>query len=172
MNPDPFKNHLQELCRYNVWANQKISGFIEGAGEERCLKKQDSSFGTIRETLIHILDAQHIWLERLQGRSPQVWHGATFSGSSLQAAAELVESSVNWEKFVDGIHDGGITEMVSYQNIRGQEFHNTVGQIIAHVMNHGTFHRGQIITMLRGSGYKDLKQTDLIAFFRVSGTYS
>ena len=73
---------------------------------------------------------------------------------------------------MDGIDDGGLTESVSYQNIRGQDFNNTVGQIIAHVMNHGTFHRGQIITMLRGAGYKDLKQTDLIAFFRVSGAYS
>ena len=88
MSADPFKYHLQELCRYNTWANRKILGFIEEAGEERCLKTQESSFGTIKETLIHILDAQHIWLERLRGRSPQVWPGAGFTGNSARAAAE------------------------------------------------------------------------------------
>lgn len=144
-------------------------GFVEHAGEDRCMLKQESSFGTVKETLIHIRDAQYIWLGRLQGHSPDAWPGNGFSGTSLQAAADLVESSVQWESFVGGIHVERLGETVSYKNIRGQEFSNTIGQIIAHVMNHGTFHRGQIITMLRGAGYKDLKQTDLIAFFRVSG---
>jgi uncharacterized damage-inducible protein DinB len=172
VHQDPLIRYLQELCRYNVWANEKFSVFIIEAGEEKCLMIQESSFQTIRDTLVHIWDAQHIWLERLQGRSPDAWPGMNFTGTTQQIAAELVKSSAKWELFVGGIEPGQVNSVVVYKNIRGQEFTSTVGQIVAHVMNHGTFHRGQIVTMLRVAGYKELKQTDLIAFFRLSGNES
>ena len=172
MSADPFTGYLQELCSYNTWANERCCQFIEGAGEERCLLKQESSFGTIRETLIHVWDAQHIWLERLQGRSPAAWPGQNFTGTALQAARELCLQSAQWESFASGFDAERILLPVNYTNLRGDVFSSTVAQITAHVMNHGTFHRGQLVTMLRGSGYNDLKQTDLIAFYRHLGTPS
>jgi uncharacterized damage-inducible protein DinB len=167
LNTDPYINHLKDLCRYNVWANEKIAGFIAEAGEERCLMVQKSSYGTIRETLIHIWGAQYMWLERLQGRSPDNWPGKNFAGNCIQITDAITANSRQWEAMAESLLPEMAAARISYRNLSGAEFHNTAGQIMAHVMNHGTFHRGQIVTMLRGAGFNDLKQTDLIAFYRL-----
>ena len=172
MNTDSYINHLQDLCRYNEWANGMMADFVAQAGEERCVMVQESSFGTIKETLIHMWDAQYIWLERLGGRSPDQWPGQNFNGSCMQITEGLKENSRQWVKLAEDLRPEQAAALISYRNLRGSEFHNTTGQIITHVMNHGTFHRGQVVTMLRNAGFKDLKQTDLIAFYRLQGSWS
>jgi len=62
--------------------------------------------------------------------------------------------------------DEFISKTISYKNMEGKEFNNPVWQLIMHCMNHSTFHRGQIVTMLRQFDVKDIPGTDLILYFR------
>jgi len=161
-----MKEHLVSLAAYNLWANKKIENFVRTVSEENGNLVQKSSFPTIKETIIHIWNAQAIWLDRLHNISVLTIPGKDFMGTTLGAAAMLVENSNIWMKMVDSLDENKIHESVDYKNLNGDEFINTWAQIITHVMNHGTYHRGQLVTMLRGTGLTDLSSTDLTNFYR------
>jgi uncharacterized damage-inducible protein DinB len=69
---------------------------------------------------------------------------------------------------VTTLPDENFENGIDYTNIKGAPFSNKIMHIIAHVMNHSSYHRGQIITMLRGAGYTNPGSTDLIVYFRES----
>ncbi len=161
-----MKEYLVALTAYNTWANTGILKFVMAAGEERALILQQSSFPTIRKTVLHMLDAQHIWHDRLHGISPVDWPGKNFTDTTVNACEKLVKSSIDFQDYAHSLTSSDLERVIDYHNLKGDAFQNTITQIIAHVMNHGTFHRGQLITMLRGAGHTDLASTDMISWFR------
>jgi uncharacterized damage-inducible protein DinB len=161
-----MKDYITSLAEYNTWANIKISGLIEAAGEERATMLQKSSFPTIKQTLLHILDAQFIWDQRLHGNSIADWPGKNFNGTASEAGDLLIKSSHNLEKYVQGLTEKDLKQIIAYRNIKGEPFKNPVWEILVHLINHGTYHRGQLVTMLRGSGFTAVTSTDMINYFR------
>lgn len=161
-----MKDYLVLLTAYNRWANGKILNFISAAGEDRAGMVQNSSFSTIRQTVLHLLDAQVIWFGRLHGISLLDWPGKDFKETTLAACTQLIDNSKKFENFAGKLTETELSNVISYKNIKGDQFESPVWQILAHVMNHGTYHRGQLITMLRVSGYTDLSSTDIIDYFR------
>ena len=110
----------------------------------------------------HLAAATHIWLARLCGRTPQhpVWPAL-----SLDAAIALSAESVEGLRaFVGGDADALETE-IEYATSTGQRFANTVGDVLAHVMLHGTYHRGQLALLTRQGGGTPAA-TDLIVYAR------
>ena len=164
-----MNEYLVSLTSYNTWANSRILNFVTAAGEERTSILQLSSFPTIRQTVLHILDAQHIWYGRLHGISPADWPGKNFTDTTVDACQRLIESSHDFQVYADSLSPSDLEKVITYHTIKGAVFQNTITQIMVHVMNHGTFHRGQLITMLRGAGHTDLASTDMIAYFRETG---
>jgi uncharacterized damage-inducible protein DinB len=162
-----LKKHLIRLGEYNVWANGKICDFVLAAGEEAADMIQQSSFSTIRKTLYHIRDAETIWLQRLKGSSPADWPGKNFNGSLEEGCNMLLNNSVFLVEFIKALPPTHFTEIFKYTNLKGIEFRNTGEEIIAHVLNHSTYHRGQLVTMLRGAGFAGLESTDLTTFYRL-----
>jgi uncharacterized damage-inducible protein DinB len=158
--------HLLLLCKYNLWANKRICNFIEEAGVVLADKEQTSSFPTIRKTLYHIWDAQVIWLSRLNEESMHSWPSHNFEGTLQDACRSLIENSEAFVRFAEKLSENDPTREITYHSLDKTAFKSTVEEIIMHVMNHGTFHRGQLITMLRGAGFEKLGSTDLIRFLR------
>ena len=143
---------LKNYCKYNTWANQKIATYILSAGEVIADHELLSSFSTIRKTMLHIWDAQLIWMARLNGQSFNSWPSKDFKGSLEDACLGLVADSTEFEILAEKI-SGAASQRFTYKNQEGSEFTNTAEEIIMHCMNHGTYHRGQIITMLRQAGF-------------------
>jgi uncharacterized damage-inducible protein DinB len=158
--------HLNNLAAYNTWANLKIKQFAAEAGEDRNRMEQVSSFSSIQKTIIHILNAQTIWYQRLHGNSPLVWPDKEHPSDTLAICDQLIENSRAFEKYTGGLKPGDELGQINYLTIKGDRFTNTVTEIICHLMNHGTFHRGQLITLFRGAGMISLSSTDLISFYR------
>ena len=156
---------LLNLCKYNIWANQKITEYILAAGNEIADVELQSSFPTIRKTLYHIWDAQAIWYSRLKGVSFNSWPSKDFTGTLDEACAGLLLSSREFISLVENCN-GDFSRVVTYQTLDGKEFKNTVEEVVTHCMNHGTYHRGQLITMLRQAGFKQVGSTDYIRFAR------
>lgn len=163
-----MKEYFLSLVNYNAWANSRMCDFISAAGEESSLLVQKSSFPTIRATAFHIWDAEGIWVNRLNGKSITGWPSKDFSGSTLEGAKQWLDTSKAFAELVSKKSESDFHEMIHYNNTKGIPFQNSFQQIIAHVMNHSTFHRGQLVTMLRGADFTELKSTDLIAFYRDS----
>lgn len=158
--------HLRQLCAYNRWANERMAGYLLAAGESIADEEQLSSFPTIRKTLYHLWDAQVIWYKRLAGEAVNTWPSHHFTGTLNDDLSALRENDEAYVRFIENLSEKDGGKDVEYHALDGSAFHNTIEEIIMHVMNHGTYHRGQLITMLRNQGFTAVGSTDMIRYYR------
>lgn len=159
-----MKETVGLMVAYNVWANKRMANILEGLTDEQLDRHVVSSFPSIRKTVYHIWDAEYIWLQRLYGKSLQHWPSKQFGnevpiGNFVQVSEELLE-------LVRENSDDWLNVVCNYSNTKGQEFATPRFHVLQHLMNHSTFHRGQLVTMLRNVGVEELVSTDLIAYLR------
>ena len=159
------KEEIAALVEFNAWANQRVLSAVESLALEQFTRELGSSFSSVRDTLAHILGVEWVWLERLQGRSPAAILAAkdyTDIGSLRRRWAEL-EASL--QSYMQRLTQTELDEVVEYKTLSFGMGKNLRWQMIQHVVNHGTYHRGQVIAMLRQLGAKGIG-TDLITFYR------
>jgi uncharacterized damage-inducible protein DinB len=161
-----MKELLMNYSAYNIWANGRIAGFLKEIDPSFPEKEQNSSFPSLRKTVYHIWDAETIWLERLKGNSPVSWPSRDFKGDFHQGLNGFLERSRSLAGFVSGLKEEQLLSELSYSSVDGKRYTSRVCDIIQHCVNHSTFHRGQIITMLRNLGCTSLSPTDYIEFCR------
>ena len=163
---------LIKHLNYSVWATAKLSQILENADESILKIETPSSFPTIEKTILHIWDAELVWMKRLQGESLTDWPSKSFEGDRETLISGWMENCVAFKDFVEGQGEEFLSKTIDYKNMEGKAYSNTVEEIIYHVVNHGTFHRGQIVTMLRANGFAQLgsdevmTSTDLITYLR------
>ena len=162
MTPD----YIRILMDYNYWARDRALASAEQLSAEQLSRSLGSSFGSVLDTLVHIYFAEWIWYRRWQGESPS----ARPDTSHLVSVAALRETWLPLEqqirRFVDALGPAGLSRILDYKTMNGQPATSPYWQMIVHVVNHGTYHRGQVATMLRQLGAKPAESTDLIVFFR------
>ncbi len=157
---------IQKFMQYNTWANQKTVEILASVDDNTLDTEMKSSFPTIRKTLMHVWDAQQIWLLRLQGQPTTKWASQDFAGSTEELYKAFIHDSQAFADFIAGKDHAYLDGEIVYKNMKGVEFKNGVEGILFHVVNHGTFHRGQILTMLRELGFTSFPSQDLITFLR------
>lgn len=166
-DPATMKPYFNKLAAYNYWANSAMREWVVAAGETACSVNFPGSFHSVKETLLHMGNAQDIWLNRLNGSSPAKWpdHDAKWPASVI--AERLAGSSSALVTWVEQASEEVLQQQIQYRNLKGDPFVNTASEILAHVINHSTFHRGQVVNMLRAAGYDRFTSTDLIGFYRL-----
>ncbi len=143
---------VRTLYAYNQWANHRILEASRPLDSAALARNLGNSFGSLRNTLVHILWAEWIWLERWQRRSPkQVFSPETFPDiDTIERRWREIERGQ--ESFVAELTDEKLKERIAYENIKGERWDYSLGQMMQHVVNHSTYHRGQVITSLRQLG--------------------
>jgi uncharacterized damage-inducible protein DinB len=161
----------RQLFDYNHWANQRALEAAAQLTDVQFTKQLGSSFSSIRDTLVHICGAEWIWLERFLGNSPT----AIPNDASIQTVAALRE---HWKPqaekllaYVNGITQAELDRVFEYKTLNFGVYKNPLWQSLQHLANHGTYHRGQIATMIRQLGAKPIL-TDLMHFYRERATTS
>ena len=161
-----MKALLTSLSEYNVWANKRIVEMIQSSTEDIIDKPLASSFPSIRKTIYHIWDAQVIWLNRLQGISLNTWPSKEYDDAFAGYDLYFIQQSIDFQRFIQTRSDTYFETTCFYKTLKGDDNQTKHWQIILHCMNHSTYYRGQIITMLRSFGLTDLMSTDYIAYTR------
>ena len=151
---------------FNIWANTKTAEVLTEVNDEIYYRENKSSFPSIAKTVLHMWGAQNIWLKRLQGESLAAWPYQIEQESKAGQLAGLVQSSQNILDFVTSKDDAFLSSLYSYTNMKGEPFTDSVEDTLFHVVNHSTYHRGQIITMLREASITKVVSTDLIQYLR------
>ncbi len=155
---------LRDLYAYNRWANDQAMGAAERLTQPQFIHDTRSSFPSIRDTLAHILGAEWIWLERWHGRSPR----ALLSASGFSTAGALrqrwAEVEAGQHAFLAALTADALLRRIAYINTKGERWEYALRHMLVHVVNHSTYHRGQITTMLRQLGATPVA-TDLLAFY-------
>jgi uncharacterized damage-inducible protein DinB len=140
---------IQELYRYNRWANGRAFEAVSRLTQEEFAKDLSSSHRSVRDTLTHIIWAEWIWLQRWKGTSPQVIFQATEFPHVDRLKARWFQVETEQRAFVGAVTAERLRAVVSYVNLQRQAWQYPLWRQMYHVVNHSTYHRGQLTTMLR-----------------------
>jgi uncharacterized damage-inducible protein DinB len=160
---------IVKLFEYNAWADRRATKAASALSAEKFNQKMGSSFSSVRDTLVHMFAGERVWFARFQGESPSAFP----DDSAITDAAALQEK---WNAFepgllgwVRGLKQEDLDRVMTYKTMKFGEYSNPLWQSMQHVVNHGTYHRGQITTMLRQLGAEPIL-TDLMHYYREIST--
>jgi uncharacterized damage-inducible protein DinB len=166
------KKYFIELSEYHAWANEQVCGWLEKISEEEWNRPLVSSFNSLRETILHVAGAEKIWVERLLKYPALRTLSETFNGSKKELIKIWKEISKSFKKLIKDMPEDQFHQKLKYKTTKGIEYNQPYYQLLAHVINHSTYHRGQVVTMLREVGFTDLNSTDLATFFKTKNELS
>lgn len=154
---------IQELYRYNGWANGRTFEAVSRLTAEEFSRDLGSGCPSARDTVLHIVWAEWIWLQRWTGRSPQsVFDAADFPDLGA-VRTRWSEVAIEQRAFLDALTAERLWAVVRYLNLQGEAWQYPLWRTMYHVVNHSTYHRGQVTTMLRLLGARALP-TDVLVF--------
>jgi len=150
-------DYFKRLFQYNAWAQERVLAALEkmesGIRDEKAIK-----------TAGHILLASRLWLNRLAGKANI---DMAQNLSLVQCRALFEELKPEWKAYLENLSESKLSEKASYKVTEGKVFENVISDALTHLVNHSTYHRGQIATFIKRSG-GEVPNTDFIAFARVS----
>ena len=161
-----MKELLKQYAAYNCWASQRIIDVLLALPEEKQLAEIPSSFNSLHKTVLHMWDAESIWWQRMKMQERLVVPSENFMGNLDDAANGLLQQSKLWNDWVNNASDLSLEHVFQYYNNKKEYFKQPVYQVIQHVFNHGTYHRGQLVNMLRQLGVEKIPATDFIVWCR------
>jgi uncharacterized damage-inducible protein DinB len=154
---------LAQQFEYSLWASMKILEAVERLPVEVIEKDRGSSFGGILGTLTHVFQADRVWWRRFNGEAlvTLMQPGETFDLARLKTEWPVVLGEfVAWIRAQD---DSKFEEKLNWRNLKGEDKTEVMYKILLHVVNHGTYHRGQVITLIKQAG-GEVVSTDLVYF--------
>ena len=154
---------VRTLYRYSAWATGRILEQAAGLRPDELAAPSGASFSTVRETLVHIMAAQAIWLARWKGTSPAALLDAREFPDLASIRARWAELEGDTQGFVAGLTDADLARVVEYRNTRGERWAYPLWQQVVHQVNHATQHRGEVAAALTELGHSpgDLDLTHL-----------
>jgi uncharacterized damage-inducible protein DinB len=161
---------LQTLVEYHYWARDRLWTVVETLPDEQLRRPLGNSFSSIFDTMVHLCGADWIWRSRWEGVSPMAL-------PAPESYADLTKLRAVWEDeerriraTLNRLGPDGISQPLEYQGWDGRRQAQPFWQMLQHLVNHGSYHRGQVTTMLRQMGVQPAKSMDLIAFYRERAT--
>jgi uncharacterized damage-inducible protein DinB len=159
------KDYFIQLADYTVWANNIAHSWLERITDEQWKQPIVSSFNSLETTVVHTAGAERIWLDRLNQVEAPVFLSSVFKGSKKEAIEIWAKASLGLKSFVENFDEKNYQQILRFKRIDGNVYELLHDQTLLHVFNHSTYHRGQIVTMLRQVGFTDINSTDMSAYF-------
>lgn len=140
---------VTELFNHNYWARDRQLQTCQKLTEEQFCRPMGSSFTSIRDTLVHLMAVEWIWLERWRGQGPTtLWDPASFPTlTSIQSRWVVEEKAMR--EYLSELDDNVIQQSLTIVSTRGQSWTFPLWRMMMHLLNHQSYHRGQITTLLR-----------------------
>jgi uncharacterized damage-inducible protein DinB len=163
VNVDTLRTHLD----YTTWASARL---LEAAGKlspEELTRDFGTADKSVVGSLAHIYAADRIWMHRIEGKPPVKF--ITDEDRDMALLNREWPALLNvWKQWAAGLNDQTLLESASYKDLKGNPYTTPYWQIILHVVNHGTHHRGQVSGFLRALGQVP-PPLDLMAYYRQLG---
>ena len=156
---------LKTLYAFNAWARERMLDAVARLEEAAHRKDLGNSFGSVHGTVVHILGAEEIWLKRWHGESPTALVSPDGIASFAEVRRRWDTLEAELQRFLGSLTEEGGLRVFRYRDTRGNAYATPLWQAMQHVVNHSTYHRGQVITLLRQLGAKPVA-TDLITYYR------
>lgn len=157
-------NYLITLTQYNHWATQKTIPLLEKITEQQWEQDLGGSFSSLAATVIHLVSAEKLTCERLQG-TQQPFLANTFAGGKTEALALWATYAKELAAIVEGMSTAPFDAILEFKTLKGMDLQMERYKLITHVVNHSTYHRGQIVNYLRQLGHSGVESTDMFNFY-------
>jgi uncharacterized damage-inducible protein DinB len=155
-----------QLYDYNAWANRRTLEACAPLTDEQFARDLGGGFASVRDTLLHIMLVEWVWPERWHGRSPDKIPSVANEFLSVQSLhARWREIERDLLRYIAELKPHDLERIVHHKNLSGVPQAQPLWQMMQHLVNHGSYHRGQVSLKLRQLGAKP-NGTDLIAFYR------
>jgi uncharacterized damage-inducible protein DinB len=161
-----MKEILQQFSGYHLWANEALLDVIMALPAEKQTATVPSSFNSLFKTALHVWEAEYTWWQRLQLQSGTTKLSDNLNRSMQEVRDGLLQQNRQWNEWVMRANEDMLQNHLNYKNSRGDAFEQPVYQILLHLFNHGTYHRGQLVNMLRQLGVDKISPIDFIVFGR------
>ncbi|MDY0395856.1 DinB family protein [Virgibacillus halophilus] len=152
------KHHAQQLYDYHVWANDKFFARLKELPEDIYIQEIQSVFPSIAETLVHMYMVDTIWLGVMKGNSMAEIQASIASvqeitkDNQLQKMEKLFQDlSAEYQTFLH--HESDLDKEISPEHPQFGRLDTQLSELVQHVVNHGTYHRGNLSAMIRQQGY-------------------
>jgi uncharacterized damage-inducible protein DinB len=155
------KERMLHLLDYHQWGNLKLVHHIGQLPQGVYQANIQSVFPTIRDTFTHMVAVDRLWFERIKGSKEAVQEEKTMN--TTEAVSE--EMTKLYREMRTYLQTMDHNYVVSYSNSRKEMFQNTLTDLIQHLVNHGTYHRGNVTAMLHQQGHRSIS-TDYIYHVR------
>lgn len=163
------KTYIKQVYDYTYWANHRYLAVAEGLTEEQLHRAQGHSWGDVHSVLVHMMSSETVWLKR--------WHHETPAGhlepkffptlASLRERWAQVEQEMR--DFIEGRSADGFLAPIQYTNFKGETFRVPLWQMLMHVANHETHHRGELAGMFALMNVPHPEEEVIQYFLEVSG---
>ena len=157
------KQDIEHLYRYNRWANAQTLIAASRLDEQQFTRDLGSSHASVRDTLAHTMAAEWIWVTRWLGTSPKSLFDPKEFPSVDALRLRWAEVERDQADVISGLSDDSLAKMVTYTNTKGEEWTYSLEHMMQHVVNHSSYHRGQVTALLRQLGAEPIP-TDLLYF--------
>ena len=156
-----MKALLHQYAAYGLWADTRFVERLQQEPDAVLDAVVPSSFPSLRATLLHIRNAEHTWWGRITG------NGTNWPAETDGSLNTVLVHSKRFSETVLQMEEDMFHEMRQYNDLHGNIHEQPVWQMVLHCVNHSTQHRGQLITMMRFLGLKDIPSNDLVVFQRL-----
>jgi uncharacterized damage-inducible protein DinB len=160
ISADTFRLHIA----YATWATNRLLDAAAKLTPEELTRDFGSSEKSVAGTLAHIYAADRVWMGRIQGVNPKLYVNDEDRDLAVLSRA-WPALLTQWKTWAAAVIDESVHNQVDYTDARGNPHRTPQWQIVLHVVNHGTHHRGQVSGFLRAMG-KTPPPLDLMAFYR------
>lgn len=159
-----MKHIMQQCSAYTAWANKKLFDCIAILPEETINQEITSSFPSIRLTVLHMWNAESIWWQRLKLQERVEPPAPSFTGEFAMLQKISSAQSLEWAAWVKKATEVQLQHVFAYRRSKKEEIKKPVYEVLLHLFNHASYHRGQLVTMLRQVGVSNIPQTDFSIF--------
>ncbi|MGQ0813509.1 MAG: DinB family protein [Gemmatimonadota bacterium] len=158
------KRDIEVLFAYNRWANDQLLMAAAPLSRDDFASNAGASYGSIQGTFVHVLWVEWLWLQRWRGESPKQFWAADDFPDLAAISARWTDVERQQTAFIELLAGEQLTRRVTYLNLQGERWEYPLAHMMQHVVNHSSYHRGQIVTLLRQLG-KTPPATDFLVFF-------
>ncbi len=149
---------------YSAWASQRLLDAAAKLSPEELTRDFKTADKSVLDTLVHVYAADRVWLSRVLGEPRATFVDPEDRDLTL-LQSEWPALQQRWKLWLRDFGEGDVTRQISYKDTRGNPYTTPAWQIVLHLVNHGTHHRGQISGFLRAMGHTP-PALDLIAYYR------
>jgi len=161
ISAEVLRTHLD----YSAWASKRLVDALEPLSSGELWRDFGTADKSVVGTLVHTFAADRIWMARVEGNVP-----ARFTDPAQDMHVHVLRDEWPkvydlWKQWAANLTGEGAHQLLTYQNLKGDSFQTPIWQVVLHVVNHGTHHRGQVAGFLRSMGHTP-PVLDLIAYYR------